>query len=190
MQKSSPNSTPSIETKGAVIRWLREVVVGLNLCPFARWPMESEAIRIAVCDASERAECQKVIVDELQVLLESDPKKIETTLVVFENGFPDFIEFWDFVEEMNDSLADNGLIEIFQLASFHPDYRFEGEGDDRSNYTNRSPYPILHLLRQESMTKAILAYGEEEVDEISSRNIKVLDSMSEAEFKDRFSYLE
>jgi hypothetical protein len=183
--------------------WLENVVIGLDLCPFARRPYQQGRVRIAVSGSRTLESCGEFLLDEIQRLIEFDENVSETTLVVFRSFFDKFGDFWDFVEFMSEQLVDNNLDSLLQFASFHPDYVFEGEdegeGEDedesegvsvsRSNFTNRAPYPVVHILRQSSMSRAIDSYGEERVDGIPERNIELLNSMDADMFRKRFAYL-
>jgi uncharacterized protein len=166
--------------------WLEKVVIRHDFCPFASYPASNGLVRTVACFESSRFECAFFFKDEIVRLLDSSSSELETTLLVFNDAV--FIELEDllgFIDDMQQFLEENELDETFQLVGFHPVYQFEGEGvNARSNFTNRSPFPMIHIIREESMTKAIEGYGESKVDQIPEKNINKLQAMSEAEFKD------
>jgi uncharacterized protein len=147
----------------ATRHWLTHAVIGLNLCPFAKAVHVKGQIRYAVSDA---VNIEAVLTDleaELQTLFASDPDAVDTTLLILPRALGDFLEYNDclfFAERMLKQLRLEGSI---QIASFHPHYQFEGsEPDDIENYTNRAPYPILHLLREDSIERAVEAFPDAE----------------------------
>lgn len=167
--------------------WFEQCVVNLNLCPFARVPYLKGLVKFSVCDDEDMVSAAKSVISEVETLRVTPSAKLETTLLVFSRCLGDFESYLDMLDFLNETLELNGLSEEFQLASFHPDYQFEGEdAGARSNYTNRSPYPIIHILRSESMSKGIAAYGQQRVDDIPNNNIKRLDGLSEKEFAQLF----
>jgi len=155
-------------------RWVSEIVIGLNLCPFARRELVNGRIRFVATDANSEEALLIVLQEELMHL--NQHPEVETTLLVHPEVLTDFMEYNDFLA------AAEGLIEhlevdgIYQLASFHPDYQFGGtQPDDAENYTNRSPYPMLHLLREDSLERAIAGYpGTESIPE---RNIELMNRL-------------
>lgn len=139
--------------------WVREFIVGLNVCPFARREVERDSIRICVI----RSKKVEVALEELaaEIGFLDNNVETETTLLVFPTLFKGFFQYLDFVSLAEDLMFEQECEGIYQLATFHPDYCFSGaEPDDVSNYTNRSPYPMLHILREESVEKAIEFYGD------------------------------
>ena len=153
--------------------WLERAVIGLNLCPFAKAPHLGERIRYAVSVAETPDELRADLVDELQTLAEADPGEIETTLLIQPRVFSDFLEYNDFLEVADDTLEELDLVGEIQVASFHPRYQFAGtEPDDIENYTNRSPYPMLHLLRESSVDAAVAAFPDTE--QIYQKNIETM----------------
>lgn len=157
-------------------RWISSVVIGLNLCPFANRVFQGELIRYAVSNATDEEELFAELRFELQHLARTPISQIETTVLIHPEVLADFLEFNDFLAIGNKLIASLGLRGIIQIASFHPKYQFEdSKPDDVENYTNRSPYPMLHLLREESITK--VAVHPEELLEIPQRNIKQLKSL-------------
>ncbi|MGF6547589.1 DUF1415 domain-containing protein [Paraburkholderia youngii] len=165
------------ESHDAVIaatrHWLTEVVIGLNLCPFAKAVHVKEQIRYAVSEADTLEAVLTDLEAELQTLVAADPAAIDTTLLILPRAFGDFLDFNDclvFADRLIQQLRLEGVI---QIASFHPHYQFEGsEPDDIENYTNRAPYPILHLLREDSIERAVQAFPDAE--EIYERNQETL----------------
>ncbi|MCX7205926.1 MAG: DUF1415 domain-containing protein [Proteobacteria bacterium] len=163
-------------------RWLEKAVIGLNLCPFAKAVHIKKQVRYAVSDARNIDVLIETLIAELELLAEADPTKIEMTLLIHPNVLGDFVAYNDFLGIADSVLLELNLDGIFQIASFHPQYQFEGsEPDDIDNYTNRSPYPTLHLLREDSIDKAVEAFPDADV--IVDRNIATLRSMGHAGWK-------
>jgi len=157
----------------ATIAWVEKAVIGLGLCPFARPVHVEKRIRFAVTTARDIDRLADVLQTELETLAESVPETIETTLLVHPLALQDFLAFNDFLEVADEIVEEMGLAGVLQVASFHPDYRFEGTAaDDIENYTNRSPYPTLHLLREESIERAVAAHPDTE--QIFRTNIETL----------------
>lgn len=153
--------------------WLEKAVIGLNLCPFAKAPHLGGRIRYAVSLAETPDELRADLVDELETLAAADPEEIETTLLIHPRVFADFLDYNDFLEVADETLEDLDLVGEIQVASFHPRYQFAGtEPDDIENYTNRSPYPMLHLLRESSVDAAVAAYPD--TAQIYEKNIETL----------------
>lgn len=158
--------------------WLEKAVIGLNLCPFAKAPYVKGQIRIAVSHAKHLDGFLEDLDRELQLLLEKSPQELETTLLVHPTLFPDFLVFNDVLDIAEATLSDNQAEGIIQIVPFHPDFQFANtDADDISNYTNRSPYPTLHLIRENSITKATEAFPDPSV--IFERNIKLLQEMGQ-----------
>lgn len=157
-------------------RWLEEAVIGLNLCPFARAVYLRDRVRLVVSQARHLDDLLDELDRELQLLARTPAEQVETTLIVHPTLFPDFLDFNDFMALAEAAPADQGLEGVIQLASFHPQYQFEGtEPDDVSNCTNRSPFPTLHLLREDSVEKAVATL--EDPDVIFEENIRTLQRM-------------
>jgi uncharacterized protein len=155
--------------------WVEKMVVGQNLCPFAKRSLDANGVRFKLFEG-DMASLAEVFVGELQ-LLDVD-ERVETTLLILPEGLEDFMDYLDILDGANQIIAELGYEGVYQIASFHPDYQFEGtEPNDPSNYTNRSPYPILHLLREDSMEKAIQAYGRDNAERIPSNNIERLEQL-------------
>ncbi|VVE90195.1 peptidase [Pandoraea bronchicola] len=163
----------------ATRHWLTRAVIGLNLCPFAKAVHVKDQIRYVVSAARDREGALLDLERELQWLAEADPQTIDTTLLILPHALLDFHEYNDtlfFAERMLRQLHLEGEL---QIASFHPDYQFEGtDPDDAENYTNRSPYPILHLLRESSIDRAVEAFPEAET--IFARNEALMRKMGAA----------
>jgi len=153
--------------------WLEKAVIGLNLCPFAKAVYINDQIRYVVSDASAPEALLADLLGELRTLAAADPAKIDTTLLIHPDALTDFLDYNDFLEIAEAAVADLGLEGVLQVASFHPQYQFAGTApDDIENYTNRSPYPILHLLREESVERAVEAFPD--AAEIYEKNIATL----------------
>ncbi|MGF1786717.1 DUF1415 domain-containing protein [Photobacterium swingsii] len=171
-----------------VQQWLEDVVIGLNLCPFAAKPNRNKQIKIHVSEHSDEAALLEDIYQELHHLDETSATELETTLVVAPNmlaDFDDYNQFLDLVEGLVAQLNKQG---IYQIASFHPDYQFYGtEADDAENLTNRSPYPIFHLIREESMEKVLKHYPDPEG--IPERNIECAENLTAEQKRHLFPYL-
>jgi hypothetical protein len=155
-----PLPAESRETILAATRhWLTRAVIGLNLCPFAKSVHVKNQIRYAI---SEATDMEGVLIDleaELQTLVAADPAAIDTTLLIVPNALADFLEYNDCLFFADRMLKQMGVEGELQIASFHPQYQFEGTApDDIENYTNRAPYPILHLLREASIERAVDAF--------------------------------
>ena len=156
--------------------WVRRAVVGLNLCPFAKAPLAKAQIRYVLSAAVDTDTLLAQLVAELHALAAADPQRIETTLLIHPGVLADFIDFNDFLDLADAALEDAGLSGTLQLASFHPRYQFAGTRiDDVGNATNRSPYPTLHLLREESMDRAVAAFPAAEA--IFEANIRTLEAL-------------
>lgn len=154
---TSTNEHPgAAEIIAAARLWLERAVIGLNLCPFAKSVYVKEQVRYAVSSARTVDEVLDDLTRELDVLVAADPLQVETTLLILPQALQDFADFADFLDLVEVTLKVQGLTGTLQVASFHPQYQFaDAEENDISNYTNRAPYPILHLLREASLARAI-----------------------------------
>jgi hypothetical protein len=160
-------------------KWLLEAVVGLNLCPFAKAVVVKDMVRYRVCPSADSADLLVMLREELLHLAESHPNTLDTTLLIAPKALPDFLDFNDFLTECDAVLTDLKLDGVLQVADFHPHYQFGGTTlDDIENFTNRAPYPTLHLLREASMDKAVQAYPDASL--IFERNMEVLNAMGQA----------
>lgn len=163
--------------------WVDKAVIGLNLCPFAKAVQVKGQVRYVVSHATKEADVLKQLARELLTLADADPVQLDTTLLMLPYMFEDFIDFNDFLDLADELLENLGLVGVLQIADFHPRYQFEGtEFDDMGNYTNRAPYPTLHLLREESIDKAVQAFPQAEA--IFERNIEVLETLGIQGWKD------
>jgi len=139
--------------------WVDRVVIGLNLCPFARAPQVKGQVRYVASDATDAAALMACLKDELGRLAATPAAQIETTLLIHPRVLIDFADYNDFLGPAEVAVSELGLDGVIQVASFHPHYRFEGTAaDDVSNATNRSPYPTLHLIREDSIDRAVAAF--------------------------------
>ncbi|MBE0624270.1 MAG: DUF1415 domain-containing protein [Burkholderiales bacterium] len=157
----------------ATRRWLERAVIGLQLCPFAKAVHVKKQIRYVVSAAQTTEELLADLIAELRTLQAADAAAIDTTLLVHPHVLDDFLDYNDFLELADAAVADEGLEGEIQLASFHPQYQFTGSRpEDIENYSNRSPYPTLHLLREASIERAVAAYPD--ASEIFERNMETL----------------
>ncbi|USD48840.1 DUF1415 family protein [Vibrio sp. SCSIO 43153] len=171
-----------------VDQWLNDVVIGLNLCPFAAKPQRNKQIKIFVSEASQEEALLEDILLQLIELSNTEPEKLETTLVVVPNMLQDFWDYNFFIDWVEGLIKQQDWEGIFQVATFHPDYCFGGaEPEDDENLTNRSPYPVFHLIREESMEKVLKHYPDPE--SIPDTNIARISALSEEERKKLFPYL-
>ncbi|MBP7189533.1 MAG: DUF1415 domain-containing protein [Thiopseudomonas sp.] len=160
----------------AVRQWVETFVVGMNLCPFAKRELVKNRVRFVTTAATTAEQLLQVLQTELE-LLNADPS-VETTLLIHPAVLQDFYDFNDFLGCADILLLDMELEGIYQVASFHPDYQFGGtRPGDAENYTNRAPYPVLHLLREESLERVIADYPD--VDDIPERNIELMNSLGQ-----------
>ena len=160
--------------KQHVRNWLEKIVIDLNLCPFAKKELLKQRIRFVVTETDDQTQLLNDLLNELS-FLQHHPET-ETTLLIHPHVLLDFYNYNDFLDSAEALLAEHHYIGIFQIASFHPNYQFANtQIDDSENYTNRSPYPLLHILRENSLEKAINAYGD--TDDIPQRNIALMNEM-------------
>lgn len=155
-------------------RWIEKAVIGLNLCPFARSVYVKNQVRIVVSRARHLDAFLDELDRELDLLVNTPADEIDTTLLVHPTLFPDFFVFNDFMGVVDDVVAEHELDGVIQVASFHPEFLFEGEPEgDPSHFTNRAPYPTLHLLREDSVERAV-ASDAGDAEKIVERNIATL----------------
>ena len=167
----------------SVRHWVETVVVGLNLCPFAKRELVNDRVRFVVSDAETEVDLLAALQTELNILEQDDA--IETTLLIHPNVLQDFYDYNEFLDAADGLLVEMDRDGIIQVASFHPDYQFaETEAEDVENYTNRSPYPLLHLIREESLEQAIAAYPN--ADAIPERNINLLRELGKDKMRAMF----
>lgn len=158
------------------VRWLEKAVIGLNLCPFAKSVHVKGQIHYVVSQATDAEGVAMDLHRELEALAEISPEKRDTTLLILPHALQEFLDFNDFTELADDLVEELDLGGILQVASFHPMFQFEGtDVDDVTNCTNRAPYPTLHLIREDSIDKAVEAFPEAEM--IYERNMQVLQEM-------------
>lgn len=168
------------EVRRRVNRWVEEAVVGLDFCPFAASVYHRGALRVAVARAEDPVEAVEAVLDEASHLLASSENEIATTLVVFPTSLGEFSTFLDVAETVRHAMEDAGAAGILQIATFHPDYQFAGtEPDALENYTNRSPFPIVHILREDDVSEAVDNHPDPEG--IPERNIERLREMGREE---------
>jgi len=150
--------------------WINDFIIAHNICPFAEQVVTNQSIDLDVINDSDYEECLVQLIQKLIVLDEN--KKIETALMIFPEAVKDFDDYLEFLAIANQLIEDQGFDDDYQLASFHPDYCFEGEAtDDAANFTNRAPWPMLHLIRQSSIDKGLEFYKHPE--QIPENNIKL-----------------
>ena len=170
-----PDTPFIVETRA----WVERVVIGLKLCPFAPAPALKGLVRYATSEANTPEALLEDLAMELQHLVASPPEEVETTLLIHPQVLQDFHDFNDFLEVSDEALRMWGLEGEIQIASFHPQYQFAGtDPDDIGNATNRSPYPMLHLLREQSIARAVDAFGD--TRGISVANLETLEKLGPA----------
>jgi hypothetical protein len=169
-------SSPAIDHDAVIaetVNWVEKAVIGLNLCPFAKAVHVKQQIRYVVCDADTPEALLEKLMEELEYLAEADPEKVDTTIIIHPHVLADFEDYNEFLDVADAALEDMDLDGILQVASFHPDYQFaDTHKNDIENYTNRSPYPSLHLLREDSVERAVEAFPE--AADIFEKNIDTL----------------
>ena len=168
----------------ATRRWISSMVIGLNLCPFARRVFQTEKIRYVVSDAQDETALREDLASELKVLASSAVSVFETTLLIHPCALIKFLDYNDFLGEGDRCIRALGLQGTIQIASFHPEYQFAGSDPGApENYTNRSPYPMLHLLCESSFSELALAPAE--LLDISTRNIATLRNLGTAKILEK-----
>ena len=161
------------EILAATKQWLEKAVIGLNLCPFAKAVYVKDQIRYVVSQTVSPEALLAELTSELRALAAADPEETDTTLLIHPRVLANFLDYNEFLGVADAAVAELGLEGVLQIASFHPRYQFAGsDADDLANYTNRSPYPMLHLLREASVDRAVTAFPE--AAEIYERNIATL----------------
>lgn len=169
---TAPGETPE-EIIAATRAWLEKAVIGLDLCPFAKAVYVRDQVRFVVSEAGTPEALLSDLVSELRTLSEADPEAVDTTLLIHPRVLEDFLDYNDFLDVAEAAVAEMGLEGEIQVASFHPHYQFaDTDPDDVENYTNRSPYPILHLLREASVERAVAAFPE--ASGIFEKNIETM----------------
>ena len=171
-----PASVPPDTVIADTRRWLERAVIGLNLCPFAKAPHAKGQIHYAVCEGDDRQALLTMLRAELQALADASPDERETTLLIAPRGFDDFLDFNDLLDEADAVVTALDLDGTLQVAPFHPRFQFAGtDEDDITNATNRAPYPTLHLIREESIDRAVEAFPEAEA--IYEANMATLEKL-------------
>lgn len=156
--------------------WVNRIVIGLNLCPFAKAVETKQLVRYVVTDASSPEALREVLCAEISLLIASDPAEIETTLLIHPQALTTFLLFNDFLSVAEAAIVECAGVGVLQLASFHPQYQFAGTAaDDLSNATNRSPYPTLHLLREDSVSRAVATFPN--ADTLYETNIRTMQAL-------------
>ncbi|MCY2967000.1 MAG: DUF1415 domain-containing protein [Planctomycetota bacterium] len=184
----SPTSRNPDSAERDVRVWLERVVIGLNLCPFAGQPYRNGTVRIVISDSATPDSLLAELRTELQRLDETPATELETTLLVLTKMLAKFDDYNQFLDEVDDLLVAEEWDGIYQVASFHPDYQFaETRPEDAGNLTNRAPWPILHLLREESVERAV--ESDLNVEAIPARNIAKMESLTAEERRELFPWL-
>ena len=166
----------SAEILGATQRWLERAVIGLNLCPFAKGVVAKKQVRYALTVAATADQLLAELEHELALLASTAPDDLDTTLLIHPWAMTDFLDYHFFLGEVDALIRKLGHEGVFQVASLHPAYEFAGSApDDIANFTNRSPYPMLHLLRESSIDRAVAAFPE--AAEIFERNIETMERL-------------
>lgn len=183
MLHNAEMNTPNDDTLIAeTTDWLTRAVIGLNLCPFAKAVHVKKQIRYVVSRATTADDLMQDLLRELDHLAEVNPETTDTTLLIHPHVLNDFLDYNDFLDAADAAVEELDLEGILQIASFHPQFQFaDTEADDITNYTNRSPYPTLHLLREDSVTRAVEAFPEAE--SIFEKNIATLRKLGHAGWK-------
>lgn len=172
MTKPHDHDDPVARTR----EWMQRAVIGLNLCPFAKAVAVRGQVRFVLSQAATPEALLEELGLELAHLRDADPAQTDTTLLIHPRVLGDFLDYNDFLDLADALVEDMELDGVLQVASFHPDYRFADAGaDDIGNFTNRSPYPTLHLLREDSVSRAVEAYPDPDV--IVERNLRTLEGL-------------
>jgi uncharacterized protein len=168
----TPDDTVTADTRA----WLERAVIGLNLCPFAKSVHVKGQVHYAVSHATTWQDLLQDLITELKNLVATDAKERDTTLLIAPDCLPDFLDYNDFLFEADRALVDLELDGVLQIASLHPRYQFAGtREDDITNFTNRSPYPTLHLLREDSIDRAVAAFpNPESIFEVNMQTMEQL----------------
>lgn len=178
----TPSELPAPDAANVITamqQWLERAVIGLNLCPFAKAVHVKGQIRYVVYPGNDAQECLALLRTELLDLAGADPELRDTTLLMAPHAWPDFLDFNDFLDQADRVLRKAKLDGVLQIASFHPQFQFaDSEPDDISNYTNRAPFPTLHLLREASIDRAVQAFPNAE--SIFDKNIETLEHLGHA----------
>lgn len=172
-----------------VRNWLQNVVIGLNLCPFASQPQQRNAVRYVISEATNDEDLLADLQLEMERLDQSSAEELETTLMIIPNYLQQFADYNDFLDAVDWLIEHKQWLGVYQVASFHPQYRFADTlPDAKENLTNRAPYPILHILREDSLEQAIAHYPD--VDDIPTRNVDKMEALSAQDIARLFPYLD
>ncbi len=172
-----PNAESAARVTAETSDWLDRVVIGLGLCPFAKAVQTRQLVRYRVTEVSDASALLAVLEEELRALSSAAPELIDTTLLIHPWALAEFVDYNDFLGDADDKLCSLALEGELQIASFHPDYCFgDAAADDPANFTNRSPYPMLHLLREASVSRAVAVFPD--ASSIYERNISTLRGLS------------
>lgn len=175
MSKTNPHLDDD-QIIAAVERWVERAVIGLNLCPFAKAVQVKRQVRYVVSNATTPEVLLEQLMNELQLLSDSDAEKVDTTLLIHPWILTDFLDFNEFLDVADAALEDLQLDGELQIASFHPEYQFaDTDVNDIENFTNRAPYPVLQLLREDSIDRAVEAFPEAEA--IFEKNIETMEQL-------------
>lgn len=178
--EQSQNQQSSAEVD-ATKQWLDEIIIGLNFCPFAKKEFVNNTICYHKSETEQIKPALKTLIEQCHYLQDHD--EIETTLIIFAEGFRRFDRYLDLVDCANDLLIESGFEGIFQLATMHPEYCFaDDDFDDASNFTNRSPYPMLHIIREASMARVLAIYKDPE--KIPEQNMALAEQKGSNYFQD------
>lgn len=168
--------SPAARVEQIVRAWVASFVVELDLCPFAKPTLRDATLRIAICSSTEQQEIVRCFLVELDHLQNTPEQELVTTLLVYPDALAGFDDYLDFIDDAQQLTIDAGLEGMVQLASFHPKYQFEGEpSDGASHFSNRAPFPIVHLLREDTLERVLSDYPNPE--EIPLRNIGTLEAL-------------
>ena len=180
--RNTTRTDSAIDPIATTRNWLEKAVIGLNLCPFAKAVYVKDQVRFVLSDATTPEALVEQLAEELLLLRDTPAEQIDTTLIIHPEVLTDFLDYNDFLDNADAAVEALDLGGILQVASFHPDYQFDGtHPDDPSNCTNRSPFPTLHLLREDSVERAVAAFPDPDV--IVERNIATLDKLGAEGFK-------
>jgi len=176
MTASARSAPDQAAILAATEAWLEKAVIGLNLCPFAKSVHVKKQIRYVLSGATTPEALLAELMDELQTLSDASPDEIDTTLLIHPDVLTDFLDYNEFLDVVDAAVEDMGLEGELQVASFHPQFQFaDTEPDEISNYTNRAPYPTLHLIREASIARAVESFPD--AAEIFEKNIDTLERL-------------
>lgn len=181
-------TNPNLDIIEQIKSWLEQVVIGLNLCPFAKRPYKQNQVNIAISTASDDNALLEDLLKQLNALAQTPITKTETTVLVVARHLHDFYDYNDFLNLADALIEQHNWQGVFQIASFHPHYQFAGTApNDAENLTNKAPYPILHILRESSLDKAIESHPD--VDGIPEQNIAKMNQLTKKQITELFNYL-